>query len=274
MIMGQLLAPAGAKRKQELQNRDRWEIAIVSVSPQCDVSVVVPTYCEADNLPLLVPRIAAALDAARLRGEILIIDDDSPDATPRVCEQLATVYPVRLLIRRGERGLSGAVLHGMHAAVGAVLVVMDADLSHPPEAIPALVDAVRSGRADFAIGSRYVRGGKTDASWGVLRRLNSKVAALLARPLTRAHDPLAGFFAIRQTTFAAGGPFDSVGFKIGLELMVRCDCRRIAEIPIVFHNRQLGFSKLNWREQVNYLRHLQRLYAFQWFGPASRPLSR
>src|SRR5438270_2504382 len=141
----------------------------MSPSPP-DVSVIVPTYCEAENLPLLVPRIVAACPAA----EILIVDDDSPDATAAVCAQLA----VRLLVRKGERGLAGAVLHGMRHALGDVFVVMDADLSHPPEAIPALVDAIRTG-ADFAIGSRYVRGGRTDAGWGTWRRLTSRVATLL-----------------------------------------------------------------------------------------------
>ena len=216
-----------------------------------DVSVIVPTYCEAENLPLLVPRIAAACPAA----EILIVDDDSPDATAAVCAEL----PVRLLVRKGERGLASAVLYGMHHAQGDVRVVMDADLSHPPEAIPALVDAIRAG-ADFAIGSRYVRGGRTDADWSRWRRLMSRVATLLARPLTPARDPLAGYFAIPRGTFANGGPFDPVGFKIGLELMVKCDCRRVREVPITFRDRHKGVSKLTGREVVNYLRHLARLY--------------
>ncbi len=237
----------------------------MSTAPFCDVSVIVPTYCEADNLPLLIPQIAGALAAAGLHGEILIVDDDSPDATAAVCAELARNHAVRLLIRKGERGLSSAVLHGMRAAHGAVLVVMDADLSHPPEKIPALVEAIRSGGADFAIGSRYVPGGKTDAAWGWSRRLNSKAATLLARPLTRAHDPLAGFFALRRSTFAERGPYDAVGFKIGLELIVKCGCRRITEIPITFRDRHHGASKLTWRARVDYLRHLKRLYAYRWW---------
>lgn len=237
--------------------------AAVSSIPGCDVSVIVPTYCEADNLPVLVPRIAAALDGAGLRGEIVVVDDNSPDATAAVCKELAVRYPLRLLVRQGERGLAGAVLHGMQASRGAVLVVMDADLSHPPETIPLLVDAIQSGRADFAIGSRYVAGGRTEESWGFLRRINSRVATMLARPLTSARDPMAGFFALARSTFAACGPFDPVGFKIGLELMVKCSCWRIEEVPITFANRHKGASKLTWREQLNYLRHLARLYAFR-----------
>jgi dolichol-phosphate mannosyltransferase len=237
--------------------------SIASVAGPTEVSVIVPAYCEADNLPLLVPRISAALAATGLTGEILIVDDASPDATAEVCNRLAESFPLRLLVRHGERGLASAVLHGLRAAQGAILVVMDADLSHPPEAIPALVEAIHSGEADFAIGSRYVRGGKTDPAWGTWRRLNSRIATLLARPLTRARDPLAGFFALRRATFAAGGPFDPVGFKIGLELMVKCDCRRIAEVPITFHDRQRGASKLTWHRRIDYLRHLVRLYRYR-----------
>ncbi len=230
----------------------------------CDVSVIVPTYREAENLPLLVPQVAEALERAGLRGEIVVVDDDSPDDTVPACKELAVDHPLRLLVRHGERGLAGAVLYGMRQARGDVLVVMDADLSHPPEAIPALVDAVRTGAADFAIGSRYVAGGSTDADWGVFRRLNSLAATLLARPLTRARDPLAGFFAIRRARVEGGGPYDAVGFKVGLELLVKCRCRRVKEVPITFHDRRRGASKLTLREQINYLRHLARLYAFRW----------
>jgi dolichol-phosphate mannosyltransferase len=230
----------------------------------CDVSVIVPTYREVDNLPVLAPRIAAALEKAGLDGEIVIVDDDSPDDTAACCKELALRYPLRLLVRKGQRGLSGAVLHGMRHANGAVLLVMDADLSHPPEAIPALVAAIREQHAEFAIGSRYVAGGGTDQRWGLFRRLNSRVATLLATPLTRARDPLAGFFALRRSRFAAGGPFDPVGFKIGLELIVKCGCKHIKEIPISFRDRAHGSSKLSFREQMNYLRHLLRLYLYRW----------
>ena len=237
----------------------------------CDVTVIVPTYNEAQNLPILVPRVAAALEQAGLRGEIVVVDDDSPDDTVPACKELAVDYPLQLLVRKGERGLSGAVLHGMAQARGDVLVVMDADLSHPPEKIPALVAAITAGEADFVIGSRYVAGGSTEEGWGLFRRLNSKVATLLARPLTNAHDPLAGFFALRRSTYQAGGPFDPVGFKIGLELLVKCGCQRVQEVPITFHDRQCGVSKLSVREQLNYVRHLGRLYRYRLGGQPRWP---
>jgi dolichol-phosphate mannosyltransferase len=188
-----------------------------------------------------------------------------------VCANLAAEYPVRLVVRKNQRGLSSAVIHGMHCAAGTILVVMDADLSHPPERIPDLVSALQSAGADFVIGSRYVPGGSTDEDWGWLRWLNSKVATLLAWPLTAAHDPMAGFFAIRSSTIKSAGKLDPIGYKIGLELLVKAGCRKIAEIPISFRDRLHGHSKLTLTEQINYLRHLLRLYKFK-LGRAFCPL--
>lgn len=231
----------------------------------CEVSVIVPTYREVENLPRLIPRISAALQEAGLRGEIIVVDDNSGDGTESLCEALAAEHRLRTFVRTSDRGLSSAVVHGMRQACGEVLVVMDADLSHPPEKIPELVRAIQSDEADFAIGSRYVRGGGTDGEWSLFRRINSKVATALARPLTSARDPMAGFFVIRRSTFEAAPSLNPVGYKIGLELMVKCGCRRVREVPIFFSDRQLGKSKLTFKEQLNYLRHLKRLYEFK-FG--------
>ena len=232
-------------------------------SAEYDLTVVVPTFREAPNLGLLVPRIVAALEQAGLRGEIVIVDDDSADGTEDVCRTLAATYPVRLLVRKGERGLSSAVLHGMRQARGEVLLVMDADLSHPPEAIPQLFETIRSDDADFVIGSRYAGTGSTEEGWGLYRWLNSKVASLLAWPLSAARDPMAGFFALRRSALDGADRLDPVGYKIGLELMVKCHCRRVREIPIHFSNRVHGASKLTIKEQINYLRHLRRLYWYK-----------
>lgn len=238
------------------------KLSVAGVTPPT-VSVIVPTYREAENLGLLVPRIAAALDAARLDGEIIIVDDDSPDNTARVCGKLALEYPLRLIARKGERGLSSAVVHGLLVALGEVMVVMDADLSHPPEQVTALALAAMGPGVDFVIGSRYVPGGGTDESWGLFRQLNSRVATLFARPFTRAKDPLAGFFALRRDVLARAEALDPIGYKIGLELIVKCHCRNIVEIPIAFQNRQRGESKLNLRQQWNYLVHVTRLLRFR-----------
>lgn len=237
------------------------------------VSVVVPTLREAANLPLLVPRLAAAMDAARLSWECVVVDDDSRDGTDEACALLAGSFPVRLVVRRGERGLATAVLAGFREAQGGLLVVMDADLSHPPEAVPALVAAVREGRGDLVFGSRYVDGASTDERWSLGRRLNSTVATLLARPLTAMTDPMSGFFALSRATLATAAPLDPVGYKIGLELAVKCVGCRVGEVPIHFADRAHGESKLGFREQVRYLRHLARLYAFRVSGRRRRTAS-
>ncbi|MDA0659762.1 MAG: glycosyltransferase family 2 protein [Planctomycetota bacterium] len=230
-----------------------------------DVSVVVPTYCEAENLPTLIPRISNAMSSAGLHGEILVVDDNSPDDTTQVCDQLSSDSPVRLIVRTKERGLSSAVIEGMKQAQGAALIVIDADLSHPPEKIPELIRALQVEGTDFVIGSRYVPGGGTDEEWGLFRWFNSKVATWLAYPLTSARDPMAGFFALRRDHFLQALPqLDPIGYKIGLELIVKCECKQIAEVPIFFGNRLRGESKLSIKEQLNYLRHLKRLYEHKW----------
>jgi dolichol-phosphate mannosyltransferase len=236
-----------------------------------DVSVIVPTYREAENLPILVRALADALASTPGGYEILVVDDNSQDGTEEACAELAKSFPVRLLVRRQERGLASAVVHGMRAAAGTWLVVMDADLSHPPDAVPALLAPLRAGQADFVVGSRYVSGGSTEEGWGVYRWLNSKVATLLAWPLARVRDPMAGFFALPRQLFESAAPLDPIGYKIGLELLVKCRCRHVVEVPIHFRNRLHGQSKLSLREQVNYLRHLLRLYRFRLGSGARRP---
>lgn len=229
-----------------------------------DVAVIVPTYREAANLPLLAPRVDAAMQAAGLSYELIVVDDNSPDETPAVCQRLAECYPLRLEVRKTERGLSSAVVHGLRLADARVLLVMDADLSHPPEKIPELMAALDEPGVDFVIGSRYVAGGKTDEKWSWFRRLNSQAATLLARPFTTAADPMAGFFALRRETFEAAEKLSPIGYKIGLELLVKCGCREIREVPIDFADRIHGESKLSLKEQVNYLRHIGRLFDFRY----------
>lgn len=230
------------------------------------VSIVIPAYREAENLPVIIPRLNEALSCAGLAAEIIVVDDYSGDGTTEVCGELSQQYPVRLETRHRERGLSSAVLHGLRAARGDVLIVMDADLSHPPEKVPELVEALDEADVDFVIGSRYVRGGGTDEDWGVARWLNSKVATWMARPFTRAADPMAGFFALRRTSFHRADDchdLNPIGYKIGLELIVKCGCQRVQEVPIHFSNRLHGKSKLSLREQLNYVRHLGRLAEYK-----------
>ncbi|MCC7009118.1 MAG: glycosyltransferase family 2 protein [Acidobacteria bacterium] len=227
------------------------------------VTVVIPTYREAANLPHVLDRLADVRAAEGLALDVLVVDDDSRDGTVEILAARPEPW-IRLIVRTRDRGLSAAVLDGLQQARGDVLVCMDADLSHPASAIPRMLDKLADG-ADFVLGSRYVDGGSTADDWGFLRWLNSRVATLLARPLTTVKDPMSGFFALRRTTFEGGRGYAPVGYKIGLELMVKCACERVVEVPIHFDDRRFGESKLTLRQQLLFLQHLRRLYIFK-FG--------
>jgi dolichol-phosphate mannosyltransferase len=224
------------------------------------ISLIIPTLNEAENLPVLVPRIAQAL--AGRAYEIFIVDDNSRDATQAVCAELARPYPLTLIVRKQPAdGLSGAVLEGMKRATGDVLVVMDADLQHPPEKLPELIAPLEADQADFVVGSRYVPGGSTAGQWGLARKINSQVATILARPFAGpTTDPMSGFFALKRSTYDAATRLTPLGYKIGLELMCKCRVSRVKEIPIHFALRQRGQSKLTLTQQFKYLEHLSRLY--------------
>ena len=226
------------------------------------LTVVVPTYREAENLPLLLERLAGVRAEHGLEMDVLIMDDNSRDGSEEAVAEAGHEW-ARLVVRTGQRGLSPAVLDGLKMARGEVVVVMDADLSHPPERIPDMLRALESGK-EFVMGSRYVPGGTTDAGWGVYRWLNSKIATLMARPLTRVKDPMSGFFAMRRADLERAAYLNPVGYKIALELIVKCRLRDVGEVPIHFADRQLGESKLNLKEQLRYLQHLRRLYLFRY----------
>ncbi len=219
--------------------------------------MVVPTYNERDTLPELVERLHRALGGGY---ELVVVDDSSPDGTAEVAEELAARYPVRVVRRPGKLGLGSAVLDGARAAAGPVVVVMDADLSHPPEAVPELARALRAG-ADVAVGSRYVPGGGV-RGWPVRRRVMSRVAVLLARVWLgeRVRDPVSGFFAVRREALLDRS-LQGLGYKILLEVLARHRGCRVAEVPYVFADRRAGRSKLGAHEVWNYLRLLWRLRA-------------
>lgn len=226
------------------------------------IDVVVPTFREAPNIPLLIARLDAVRTAHDLDLWLTVVDDNSRDGTAETIQQLNLPW-VRLFVRTDERGLSSAVLEGLKRTSGGTIVVMDADLSHPPETIPQLLRELASG-SDFVVGSRYVDGGSTDDNWGPLRWLNSRVATLMALPFTRIKDPMSGFFALRRATYAQADFLNPVGYKIGLELLVKCRCSHVAEVPIAFADRIHGHSKLGLREQLRYLQHIRRLSLYKY----------
>lgn len=236
------------------------------------VSVIIPTLNEAASLPRLVPRVAAAL--AGRAFEIVVVDDDSADGTVEACAELSRQFPLRLIVRRDRRdGLSGAVLEGFARATGDVLVVMDADLQHPPEKIPGLLAALETPGVEFALGSRYAPGGSVAERWSVARRVNSWIATALARPFAGAvRDPMSGFFAIPRRVFERGAHLTPLGYKIALELMCKCRVTRVQEVPIHFASREAGASKLTVAQQFRYLEHLSRLYDFCF--PRASPIAK
>ncbi|MDR7590522.1 MAG: polyprenol monophosphomannose synthase, partial [Armatimonadota bacterium] len=205
-----------------------------------EVSVVVPTYNERETLSELVGRLHQALGSGY---EVVVVDDSSPDGTAELARELGRQYPVRVLQRPGKLGLGSAVLEGARAASGRWVVVMDADLSHPPEVVPELVDALRSG-AELAVGSRYVPGGGV-RDWPWRRRLMSRVAVALARLWLRERvsDPVSGFFAARRELLLDPS-LEGIGYKILLEVLVRNRGRSVVEVAYVFTDRRGGRSKL------------------------------
>lgn len=227
-----------------------------------DLSVIVPTYKEAENLPHLIAELEKVKEAHGLDMELLIMDDDSHDGTEKLIHQLHKPW-IRLIVRKENRGLSPAVLDGFKHARNETLVVMDADLSHPPHAIPAMVQALDQGH-DFVLGSRYVQEASTDAEWSLFRKLNSRVATWFAAPLTSVHDPMSGFFALTRETLGQAKSLNPIGYKIALELLVKCHCQRVKEIPIHFADRQRGHSKLTLKQQLQYLQHLRRLFIYKY----------
>ncbi len=242
---------------------------MTDVPPQ--VSLVVPALNEAPNLRALAERVKVAMGERTY--ELLIIDDASKDDTVGVCRDLAMAHPLRLIVREHPtNGLSGAVLHGIAQSTGRRLVVMDADLQHPPEKIPELLSALDAG-ADFALGSRYIPGGSTGVRWGLFRKINSWVATVLARPFAgRVNDPMSGFFALDRTTFDRAERLTPLGYKIALELMCKCRVKNVREVPIHFAERVAGESKLSLKQQFRYLEHLSRLYDFTY--PRLSPMTK
>lgn len=225
-------------------------------------SLVIPTYNERENITALLSRLRDLLDPA-LPGkyEIIVVDDDSPDQTWRIAEELCGAMPgLRVIWRQSERGLATAVLAGWKAARGETLGVMDADLQHPPEVVLKLIEALKSG-ADLAVASRHAVGGGL-SDWHFGRRLLSRGAQFLAVPFLPAarqvSDPMSGCFALRRDSVELA-QLNPLGYKILLEILVRGNFKRIAEVGYVFQERQEGGSKVTWRQYLEYLVHVWRL---------------
>jgi dolichol-phosphate mannosyltransferase len=226
------------------------------------VTIVVPTFQKAEDLQHLIDLGAQLREARTLDLDLVIVDDDSSDGSVELVR--SRPEPWVRIVRTSGRGLSQAVLEGLRRAHGQILVCMAADSSHRPDALPQMLAKLEAG-ADIVLGSRYVAGVSASDGSRSFRWLQRRVATLLARPLTTARDPMAGSFALRRSTFENGRDLNPVGHGIALELIVKCACEHVVEVPIHFEDRRVGTSKVTLKRQLLYLRHLRRLYIFK-FG--------
>ena len=228
-----------------------------------ELSVVVPTYNERTRIEEFIAAVFDVFRTHAIDGELVIVDDNSPDGTGRLVDALVPIHAPRLRIvhRAGKLGLGTAVMEGFLAAGAPVVGVMDADFSHPPQALPRLLDVLQRTAVDAVIGSRYIAGGAV-RNWPFSRLLLSRLACTLAWPLTPVRDATSGFFLIRRQA-VEGVIIESGGFKICLELLMRSRVQSVAEVPYVFVDRTVGKSKMNLREALGYFGQLKKLYALR-----------
>ncbi len=224
------------------------------------VSVIIPTYNEAENVPILVRRLENAL--ADVDYEIIVVDDDSPDRTWQIADELARSQPRLSVLRRTDaRGLSSAVMAGFGMARGRTLAVLDADLQHDERILPDLVSAIIDDGAEIAVGSREAPGGSY-GDFGPWRRTVSWGGARLARLMLRTpvNDPMSGFFVVSRDRYEAViNRVNPRGFKILLEFLATGSPPRVVEVGFTFGQRLHGATKLTGSVIVAYIMALIEL---------------
>jgi len=225
--------------------------------PLPEISIVIPTYNECENIAAVVRDIFAAGVRRGYSIEVIIVDDNSPDGTGREAEQLAKVFPVVVIHRKGKLGLGSAVVEGFARARGRIWGIMDGDRSHPAETLPDLIEPIRRGHCQLALASRYACGGAVEY-WPSHRWVLSRVATRIGRLLAPLRDPLSGFLFFERSVIA-GIPLTVRGYKIGLEILVKGRYDSLIEVPYTFRNREVGHSKLGWAEYINYLQSVFHL---------------
>jgi len=236
---------------------------MLPVSPMRNdkLGLVIPTLNEEANIGIVLERLRAQLDRVPVEYELIVADDDSQDGTGAVVQQYAQKDDrIKLVTRKGERGLAGAVLFGWKHTDANLFGVIDADLQHPPELLPKLVDALLQGK-DMAVASRYVAGDGTEG-WNFVRRWLSRAGTWVTLPLQRreirVRDPLSGYFLVRRDCID-GVTLQPQGFKLLLEILVRGKIRSVVEVPYQFGVRHGGTSKASLRVGLEYVQLLGRL---------------
>lgn len=230
-----------------------------------DISVAIPTYNEAKTVVDVVKRISQSFGASsNVTLEFIVIDDDSPDGTAKIAESLKDEYNVKVIVRKGERGLATAVVRGWQEASGKLLAVIDGDLQHPPDVLLRLYKELTAQKADIAVASRKAAGGGTK-DWDYHRVVISAVAAAAARfilPVTlfKIRDATTGCFMFKRECVDLL-KLSPVGFKIFLEVMVRGKFAKSVEVAYIFNQRSLGQSKLTVNQNFIFIYHLLKLSA-------------
>lgn len=238
--------------KMEIGAREEASETVVQAP---ELSIIVPTFNERDNVLELVRRLEACLNGHR--WEVIFVDDDSPDGTAARIREIARHNPrVRCLQRIGRRGLSSACVEGMMASSAPFLAVMDADCQHDESVLPRMLDILRAGDTDVVVGSRYTDGGGI-GGWNGSRAKMSRLATRLSRAVIRQNlsDPMSGFFALRRNVLElAVRDLSNIGFKILLDLIATSPHPlRLRETPYTFGNRHAGESKLDSQAMWGYV---------------------
>jgi dolichol-phosphate mannosyltransferase len=228
------------------------------------LSIITPTYNEKEVIGDLITAVFNVLNQAQIPGELIIVDDNSPDGTADIAEAMNKMHNIKVVRRSGKLGLSSAVIEGFNAATGEILLVMDADLSHDPAIIPLMHNALTDEGYELAVGSRYVPGGGVK-DWPVIRQIISRGACLMGSFVTPIKDVTSGYFAFKRAIIE-GVKLNPIGYKIGLEIFVKARYRKWKEIPYIFSDRKAGKSKLTQKVMVHYIAHLKDLIKYKYFG--------
>ncbi|MFQ5573104.1 MAG: glycosyltransferase, partial [Nitrosopumilaceae archaeon] len=231
------------------------------------VSIIIPTYNESQNILKVLKSIGEILPK-NILTEAIVVDDNSPDGTGKLVENYLkdfkriSGYTIDVIHRTAKKGLSSAILKGIQNANGDTIVVMDSDLSHPPQIIPRMIDAFRKYQCDIVVASRYVKGGKI-SGWPLKRKLMSKFATVIAKKGLgiSAADPMSGFFAFKRHLIK-GLKFDAIGYKMLLEILVKTRGATVKEIPYTFSDRKFGSSKVTLSTATDYFKSVWKLYRF------------
>lgn len=241
------------------------------------LSIVLPTYNESQNITRVIDSIADAIPEGT-NAEIIVVDDNSPDGTGgvvaeyagRLGSELEKRLHLEVISRPGKLGLSSAILAGVKSACGDIVVVMDSDMSHPPQTIPKMLEEIDRSKCDIVVASRYVKGGGV-SGWPFKRKMISKGATKIAQYSLgiTVKDPMSGFFAFRRHVIE-GIDFDAIGYKMLLEILVKAKDVKVKEIPYTFTNRRLGASKLDTATMIDYIRAVWRLYRYGKSAPEEK----